>query len=350
MHLESNPKPQVHALGGEGTLELFEEAAGRRRPCEALGEVTGRLSEGGLRSGQVPAGDGRSGRRDAAAEQRRSGDRLRQSTQLDEGVDPPQRLPQGHAGSAYRAGRFAQPCRQLEALGGVLGCVLHHVAGPDGGQIGDRVVGLSGVGLGLLAVLPYRGTVVVVAHACELPVQAGALRVSVSRQTLQRFEGEVPELLSEGAALGHEHRLDDQVRACRGLSGVGRLYTAGDLHGDVVAVKARSGRTDGAGVLLERVGGVAAEIEGAIEQAGGLLPRELLVGHHSGWLAPAGGDGAIAEDGRRVPVPGQIGGLRIGSAVVGLDGLRDRPVDGREIGSAQGGFDGVAHGRPAVSR
>ncbi len=89
------------------------------------------------------------------------------------------------------------------------------------------------------------------------------------------------------------------------------------------------------------VGARAAECEGAVEQPGGLLPRQPAVGDPGRPFAPRRGPVALAEGRGGVPVPGQVGGVGVTRALVRLDRLGYDSVDFGQLGGMERGLNRV---------
>ena len=116
-----------------------------------------------------------------------------------------------------------------------------------------------------------------------------------------------------------------------------------DAHGDLVAMQPCPRCADGAGVSLQRIVRVAAELEGTFEQARRLLPRELPVGNLGGSLAPPRRGVPLAEHRCSIPMSGELGRLRVTPSVVGFDRVRDRAMKHRQLRGPN--VDSTRHGQ-----
>ena len=126
-------------------------------------------------------------------------------------------------GRSAVARREAETSRELQPLRRVFWSVARCVPGSDRGQVGERVVGVRGLGFGLLAVREHRGRVAVVAEVGQQTVESRPARVVVDRECAERLEREHSELGAlDPASFRHEERLGDQIGASGLACGVRR--------------------------------------------------------------------------------------------------------------------------------
>jgi len=113
--------------------------------------------------------------------------------------------------------------------------------------------------------------------------------------------------------------------------------------GDLVAVEPNTSRPEEPTVTLLGGGLRRRHLDRPVEEAGRLLPGQAPLGHVCCPLHPRRRLATIAQHGSLVPMAGQIGGLGVAGAVVGLDGLGDPAVGLGEGAGPEGGLDAVAH-------